>query len=112
MTGLERSTVSPSSSTMTRSTPWVDGCDGPRLRIMVSSSGDLHIDVGRVESNSLGQAQGRSGLQVELPGAAALPGHHLLTALVGLGLEDLVSSGPPGGTRPRMRSSRLTRRVC
>ena len=38
MTGFERSTVSPSSSSMIRSTPWVDGCWGPRLRIIVSSS--------------------------------------------------------------------------
>src|SRR4051794_17190512 len=38
MTGLVRSTVSPSSSSMRRSTPWVDGCWGPMLMIMVSSS--------------------------------------------------------------------------
>ncbi len=37
MTGLARSTVSPSSSIMMRSTPWVDGCCGPMLRIIVSS---------------------------------------------------------------------------
>ena len=37
MTGLARSTVSPSSSIMIRSTPWVDGCCGPMLRIIVSS---------------------------------------------------------------------------
>src|ERR671914_2993071 len=37
MTGLARSTVSPSSSRTTRSTPWVDGCCGPRLTIIVSS---------------------------------------------------------------------------
>src|SRR6266545_8412676 len=38
MTGLDRTTVSPSSSSMMRSTPWVDGCCGPMLMIMVCSS--------------------------------------------------------------------------
>ena len=38
MTGLAWSTVSPSSSIMIRSTPWVDGCCGPMLMIVVSSS--------------------------------------------------------------------------
>src|SRR5215207_5985079 len=38
MIGLVRSTVSPSSSSMSRSTPCVDGCWGPMLRIIVSSS--------------------------------------------------------------------------
>src|SRR4029453_233602 len=38
MTGLLRSTVSPSSSSMSRSTPCVDGCCGPMLRIIVWSS--------------------------------------------------------------------------
>src|SRR5688572_11511665 len=38
MIGLDRKTVSPSSSNMSRSTPWVDGCDGPMLMIMRSSS--------------------------------------------------------------------------
>src|SRR5207244_2814218 len=37
MTGLLRRTVSPSSSIMSRSTPWVDGCWGPMLMIIVSS---------------------------------------------------------------------------
>ena len=37
MMGLVRTTVSPSSSIMRRSTPWVDGCWGPKLRIMESS---------------------------------------------------------------------------
>src|SRR6478735_4505186 len=39
MIGLQRSTVSPCSSSMSRSTPWVDGCCGPMLMIIVSSSG-------------------------------------------------------------------------
>ena len=38
MMGLVRSTVSPSSSSMRRSTPWVEGCWGPMLMIVVSSS--------------------------------------------------------------------------
>ena len=38
MIGLVRSTVSPSSSSIRRSTPWVDGCCGPMLMIIVSSS--------------------------------------------------------------------------
>src|SRR5207244_3375215 len=38
MTGLVRSTVSPSSSIMRRSTPWVLGCCGPMLMIMRLSS--------------------------------------------------------------------------
>src|SRR5688572_20075253 len=37
MIGLVRSTVSPSSSSMRRSTPWVLGCWGPMLMIIVSS---------------------------------------------------------------------------
>src|SRR5690348_14478845 len=36
MTGFARTTVSPSSSSATRSTPWVEGCCGPMLRVMVS----------------------------------------------------------------------------
>src|SRR5947207_9993067 len=38
MIGLQRRTVSPSSSSMRRSTPWVLGCGGPMLMIIVSSS--------------------------------------------------------------------------
>src|SRR5581483_2678097 len=38
ITGFDRNTVSPSSSSITRSTPCVDGCWGPMLMIMVSSS--------------------------------------------------------------------------
>ena len=36
MTGFDRRTVSPCSSTIIRSTPWVEGCCGPMLRIIVS----------------------------------------------------------------------------
>src|SRR3954465_12070901 len=38
MIGLDRSTVSPSSSNIRRNTPCVDGCWGPMLMIMRSSS--------------------------------------------------------------------------
>ena len=38
MIGLQRSTVSPCSSSIRRSTPWVLGCAGPMLRIIVWSS--------------------------------------------------------------------------
>ncbi len=38
MIGLVRNTVSPSSSSMSRSTPWVEGCCGPMLMIIVWSS--------------------------------------------------------------------------
>ena len=38
MIGLARTTVSPSSSIMIRSTPWVDGCCGPMLMTIVWDS--------------------------------------------------------------------------
>src|SRR5438876_613166 len=37
MTGRHETTYSPSSSKTSRSTPWVEGCWGPMLMIMVSS---------------------------------------------------------------------------
>src|SRR6266516_6961307 len=37
MTGRHDTTYSPSSSRTSRSTPWVEGCCGPMLMIMVSS---------------------------------------------------------------------------
>src|SRR5262249_12643095 len=43
MTGFALRTVSPSSSSATRSTPWVAGCWGPRLRVMVSVRTDLRL---------------------------------------------------------------------
>src|SRR5437867_12497813 len=36
MIGRASTMVSPSSSSATRSTPWVEGCCGPMLRVMVS----------------------------------------------------------------------------
>src|SRR4030067_95853 len=41
--GLAFTTVSPSSSSATRSTPWVEGCCGPMLRVMVSVRTVLHL---------------------------------------------------------------------
>ena len=92
---------------MTRSTPCVEGCDGPEVEDHGLVLGDLHVDVGRVELHSLGQTQHRARLPAELPVPRLRPGRHLLAALVGLGLEDLGQLGSPGGARPRMRSSRL-----
>src|SRR6187399_788076 len=43
MIGLALSTVSPSSSSTTRSTPCVDGCCGPMLRVMVSVRTVFHL---------------------------------------------------------------------
>src|SRR6266568_104500 len=43
MIGLALTTVSPSSSSATRSTPWVEGCWGPMLRVMVSVCTVLHL---------------------------------------------------------------------
>src|SRR5213594_907682 len=43
MIGLARTTVSPSSSSTTRSTPWVEGCCGPMLSVMVSVRTVLHL---------------------------------------------------------------------
>ena len=41
----ERMTVSPSISNMRRSTPWVDGCDGPMLsRVLVVGGGGVGAD--------------------------------------------------------------------
>src|SRR5678815_3387741 len=43
MIGFAFSTVSPSSSSTTRSTPCVDGCCGPMLRVMVSVRTVSHL---------------------------------------------------------------------
>src|SRR4029453_13472598 len=43
MIGFALSTVSPSSSSTTRSTPCVDGCCGPMLSVMVSVRTELHL---------------------------------------------------------------------
>ena len=74
MTGLMRSTSSPSSSIMRRSTPCVDGCCGPMLMIIVSpssSSGHMPPPVSTTSRVRDALAQ-------------------LLRALVGLALEALL----------------------
>src|SRR6476646_4989794 len=43
MIGRALTTVSPSSSSATRSTPWVEGCCGPMFKVMVSVRTDLHL---------------------------------------------------------------------
>src|ERR1043165_9759660 len=43
MIGFAFTTVSPSSSSATRSTPCVDGCCGPMLRVMVSVRTVFHL---------------------------------------------------------------------
>src|SRR5580765_6957527 len=43
MMGFALSTVSPSSSSTTRSTPCVDGCCGPMFRVMVSVRTVSHL---------------------------------------------------------------------
>src|SRR5258706_11388126 len=43
MIGLAPTMVSPSSSSATRSTPWVEGCCGPMLRVIVSLRTELDL---------------------------------------------------------------------
>src|SRR5258708_39037167 len=43
MIGLHFTTVSPSSSSATRSTPWVEGCCGPMFSVMVSLRTVFHF---------------------------------------------------------------------
>ena len=98
MIGLVRSTVSPSSSNMRRSTPWVDGCWGPHVddhRPVVSA---LDVDVGRVDVAALGQSEDCADLAAQLAGAGGVPGADLLGPLRGLGLEVAVLLGLPVGT--------------
>ena len=78
MIGLTRSTVSPSSSIIRRSTPWVDGCCGPMLMIIVSPS------------------RSDSGQGTPVIDELALGRAHLLRALVGLALEPRRPSGRSG----------------
>ncbi len=97
MTGLDRSTVSPSISTMTRSTPWVDGCDGPRLRIMLSSSGVSTSRSSALSSTPSGRRSTDPDSQAELPLGRPRAGRHLLDTLVGLGLQQFRQLRPTGG---------------
>src|SRR5262245_50301880 len=48
MIGLALSTVSPSSSSTTRSTPCVEGCCGPMFRVMVSVRTVFHLFRGQL----------------------------------------------------------------
>src|SRR5881394_2724210 len=56
MIGRARTTVSPSSSSATRSTPCVEGCCGPMLRVMVSVRTGL--DLARLKLPELGRGHG------------------------------------------------------
>ena len=103
MTALVRSTNSPSSSSMSRSTPWVEGCWGPMLMIIVSSSGrSTSIDAG-VEHDALGEPQHRAGLASQLHARRVAPAVQLLAALARLGesAPRCVRSGRPPTPRGR-----------
>src|SRR5919109_2891778 len=79
MTGLARSTVSPSSSSTTRSTPCVDGCCGPRLTTIVSSDSG-HCSGPRTRSRGVsvtGSSSSRSLRLLELDGH---PGRRVVLA--------------------------------
>ena len=106
MTGLVRSTVSPSSSSISRSTPWVDGCWGPMLMIMVSSSGRSTSMSPGSSTRALGQAQHRARLAAQLVGPVAGARRQLLGALGGLGQPAAAS------VRPRTSSPRCDRSWC
>ena len=94
MTGLERSTVSPSSSTMTREHPVGGRVRRPQVEDHGLVLGGVHVDVGGVELHALraGAAPTRTP-RSSSPAGGAGPGPHLLAALVGLGLEDLGQLG-------------------
>ena len=91
MMGLERSTVSPSSSIMMRSTPWVEGCCGPMLMIIVSSSPNS-------TSMSPGSSAGPSGRRERVPCSIASSSGSVSVALLQL-------LGAFGGLRLRDSSS-------
>ena len=93
MTGLARSTVSPSSSIMMRSTPWVDGCCGPMLMIIVSST------------SGHGPPVSTSSCVARLAGERT----QLLRALVGLRLEPPIVLVALGGRRRRSSTASLAR---
>src|SRR5262245_11073490 len=59
MIGLALTTVSPSSSSTTRSTPWVEGCCGPMLRVMVSVR--TVPDLLGLEPGEIGRGNGATG---------------------------------------------------
>ena len=82
MIGLVRTTVSPWSSSMSRSTPWVDGCWGPMLMIIVSSALPTWPSSGG--GLGLGEAQHRTHLPEAVEARA---GGQPLALLGGLGDE-------------------------
>ena len=83
MIGLVRSTVSPSSSSMRRSTPWVLGCCGPMLMIIVSSSDGPPLD--RASAASASDRRSTAPSSRSSSSAPAEPRErHLLGALGGL----------------------------
>src|SRR5712692_5139907 len=96
MIGLALTMVSPSSSSATRSTPWVEGCCGPMLRVMVSVRTELHLP--RIQLPELGcrlhatrRVVGERDLLVAERGVLAQrPAHPVL------GKQDACEVGVPG----------------
>ena len=85
MIGLQRSTVSPYNSSMRRSTPWVLGCCGPMLMIIVwSSSGSSGRSPRSAASASANAAQVIPAAAKEpvVVGAGPELGHHLAQVVV------------------------------
>ena len=110
MTGLVRSTVSPSSSSISRSTPWVDGM----LRAHVDDHGlvvgPLDVDVRRVDGHALGEPEHGAHLAAQLAGIGLRAPDQLLGALGGLGHRPcrLVAGVGGRGSRPRCRGGSST----
>ena len=95
MIGLQRSTVSPCSSSISRSTPWVLGCAGPMLMIIVWSSSGVRGDV--AELGRLGLAHPQHGADL----AQQLAGRQLAARLEPLRTSEplrIVSTMPVAGT--------------
>ena len=98
MTGLVRSTVSPSSSSISRSTPWVEGCCGPMLMIMVSSSDrSMSMSEGSTATPS-GRRSTAPTSRRSSPASVSERPEQLLDALGGLGHQTRGSS-PGAGAR-------------
>ena len=91
MIGLHRSTVSPWSSSINRSTPCVDGCCGPMLMIMVWSSS---ASSGIAERGRLGLAHAQHGADL----AQQLCGARPPTARRSPGRPRTVLGGPIGAS--------------
>ena len=104
MIGFVLSTVSPSSSIISRSTPWVDGCWGPMLMIIVSSSPHLDVEVAVGGADAFGQPQDRTDLAAQLRRRRLRRESQLLGAFGGPGHEGASCSG--GLFAGRSRSSR------